>query len=274
MLSGHGLDLSEPHRPGADRATGDDPLFTSMAVRAADGCLSIVYKAAAEIGELGDNVAALRRAMSTDTLARAGAGFARRPRDGRRPHPMGERRAHLGAERPPAQLRRGRRRRARPLRHRRPQRRRRQLPRTDRLRRRCGAGRGHHRRQARAHPRRSLHGGRVGPGRGVPPGRGPFRWVRRHRRQCVGPPGRALPCASRERSEPQYRPGRGRFHRRQRTVRPCRGNEPLRPHGRRGRRPGGHVLAKRRRHPRRDYPPELRRHRISRSARRRSKWPR
>ncbi len=67
MLSGHGLDLSEPSVRALIGQRGD-PLFTSMAVRAADGCLSIVYKAAAEIGELGDNVAALRRAMSTDTL--------------------------------------------------------------------------------------------------------------------------------------------------------------------------------------------------------------
>jgi glucosamine--fructose-6-phosphate aminotransferase (isomerizing) len=67
MLSGHGLDLSD-HSVRALIGERDDPLFTSMAVRAADGCLSIVYKAAAEIGELGDNVAALRQAVSTDTL--------------------------------------------------------------------------------------------------------------------------------------------------------------------------------------------------------------
>jgi glucosamine--fructose-6-phosphate aminotransferase (isomerizing) len=67
MLAGHGLDLSDP---AVELLIGDrdDPLFRSMAVRAADGCLSIVYKASAEIGELGDNVAALRRALSTDTL--------------------------------------------------------------------------------------------------------------------------------------------------------------------------------------------------------------
>ena len=50
----------------------DDALFTSLAVRAQDGCLSLVYKVAAEIGELGDNVAALRLAMAGDpVLARA-----------------------------------------------------------------------------------------------------------------------------------------------------------------------------------------------------------
>jgi glucosamine--fructose-6-phosphate aminotransferase (isomerizing) len=67
MLAGHGLDLSDA-AVAALIGDRDDPLFTSMAVRAADGCLSIVYKAAAEIGELGDNVAALRRALSTDAL--------------------------------------------------------------------------------------------------------------------------------------------------------------------------------------------------------------
>jgi len=71
MLAGHGLDLLDP-AVAALIGDRDDPLFTSMAVRAADGCLSIVYKASAEIGELGDNVAALRRALSTDgLLARA-----------------------------------------------------------------------------------------------------------------------------------------------------------------------------------------------------------
>jgi glucosamine--fructose-6-phosphate aminotransferase (isomerizing) len=38
------------------------------AVRVADGVLSFVYKAAAEIGELGDNTAALRAAVRGDGL--------------------------------------------------------------------------------------------------------------------------------------------------------------------------------------------------------------
>ena len=104
MLSGHGLDLSEPSVRALIGQRGD-PLFTSMAVRAADGCLSIVYKAAAEIGELGDNVAALRRAMSTDTLLALALASPDVPRNSRRPHPMGERRVDLGAERTPAQFR-------------------------------------------------------------------------------------------------------------------------------------------------------------------------
>ena len=49
---------------------GNDPLFQSGAVVAAGDCLSFVYKAAAEIGELGDNTAALRRALDADDLLR------------------------------------------------------------------------------------------------------------------------------------------------------------------------------------------------------------
>ncbi len=49
---------------------GTDPLFQSGSVVATDGVLSFVYKAAAEIGELGDNTAALRSALVTDALLR------------------------------------------------------------------------------------------------------------------------------------------------------------------------------------------------------------
>jgi glucosamine--fructose-6-phosphate aminotransferase (isomerizing) len=49
---------------------GNDPLFQSGAVVAVGGCLSFVYKAAAEIGELGDNTAVLRRALDADGLLR------------------------------------------------------------------------------------------------------------------------------------------------------------------------------------------------------------
>ena len=49
---------------------GTDPLFQSGAVVQADECISFVYKAAAEIGELGDNTAALRRALNADALLR------------------------------------------------------------------------------------------------------------------------------------------------------------------------------------------------------------
>lgn len=45
-----------------------DPLFVSGAVRRVDGGLGLVYKAAAEIGELGDNTAVLRAAVRDDPL--------------------------------------------------------------------------------------------------------------------------------------------------------------------------------------------------------------
>ncbi|MDP9408008.1 MAG: SIS domain-containing protein [Actinomycetota bacterium] len=67
LVSGHGLteaDLAdELQRRG-------DPLFRSGAVRLADGVLSFVYKAAAEIGQLGDNTRALRDAIRGDALLR------------------------------------------------------------------------------------------------------------------------------------------------------------------------------------------------------------
>ncbi|CAN5546675.1 hypothetical protein BH20ACT2_BH20ACT2_02020 [soil metagenome] len=67
LIRHHGLDL------GAASIVAlldgrDDPLFTSRAVRTPGGHLSFVYKAAAEIGELGDNTAALRRALADDAL--------------------------------------------------------------------------------------------------------------------------------------------------------------------------------------------------------------
>lgn len=70
LVRGHGLDLDSP----AIRSQLDarrDPLFTDLAVRVtAEGHLSFVYKAAAEIGELGDNTSAIRTAIRGDTLLR------------------------------------------------------------------------------------------------------------------------------------------------------------------------------------------------------------
>ena len=66
----HGLDLDDPAvRPLLARRSAD-PLFQNGSVRVAGGCLSFVYKAAAEIGELGDNVKALRAAVEADELLR------------------------------------------------------------------------------------------------------------------------------------------------------------------------------------------------------------
>jgi len=75
LVTGHGLDLAEPELAAALAPRLRDQLFTSGAVRAVDGALSFVYKAAAEIGELGDNGAALRAAIAGDeVLRRAVAG--------------------------------------------------------------------------------------------------------------------------------------------------------------------------------------------------------
>lgn len=65
---GHDLDADALDAMLAAR--GIDPLFQSGAVVAVGECLSFVYKAAAEIGELGDNTAALRRALDADSLLR------------------------------------------------------------------------------------------------------------------------------------------------------------------------------------------------------------
>jgi glucosamine--fructose-6-phosphate aminotransferase (isomerizing) len=68
LVRGHGLDLeSTGVRALLDKRTSD-PLFRSGAVRSPDGQLSFVYKAAAEIGELGDNTSVLRAAVAADEL--------------------------------------------------------------------------------------------------------------------------------------------------------------------------------------------------------------
>ena len=70
LVTGHGLDPADGpvRRLLADRQA--DPLFTSGSVRVAEGALSFVYKAAAEIGELGDNTAVLRAGIGGDALLR------------------------------------------------------------------------------------------------------------------------------------------------------------------------------------------------------------
>ncbi len=66
----HDLDVADSTIAAilADRHGG--PLFLSGAVRAAGRCLSFTYKAAAEIGELGDNTRAMRAAVRADDLLR------------------------------------------------------------------------------------------------------------------------------------------------------------------------------------------------------------
>ena len=59
LVSDHGLDVTSPTVAGALGERADDGLFGALAVRTPDGHLSFVYKAAAEIGELGDNTLTL-----------------------------------------------------------------------------------------------------------------------------------------------------------------------------------------------------------------------
>jgi glucosamine--fructose-6-phosphate aminotransferase (isomerizing) len=68
LVENHGLDLKAPDIAGRLGPRSADPLFPSLAVRTPAGMLSFVYKAAAEIGELGDNTAALRSAIRDDEL--------------------------------------------------------------------------------------------------------------------------------------------------------------------------------------------------------------
>jgi glucosamine--fructose-6-phosphate aminotransferase (isomerizing) len=68
LLRGHGIDLDSPALRAELAARHADPLFGSMALRTPEGHLSLVYKAAAEIGELGDNTRVLRECIATDPL--------------------------------------------------------------------------------------------------------------------------------------------------------------------------------------------------------------
>ena len=67
---GHGLSHSDPAVQSAILSRAKDPLFQNHSLRLVDGVLSFVYKAAAEIGELGDNTRALRSAIQSDQLLR------------------------------------------------------------------------------------------------------------------------------------------------------------------------------------------------------------
>jgi len=68
LVRGHGLDPASPALAALLAERAADPLFASMAIRTPQGHLSFVYKAAAEIGELGDNTRALREAIRGDRL--------------------------------------------------------------------------------------------------------------------------------------------------------------------------------------------------------------
>ncbi len=68
LVRDHGLDLDDTSVSRLIAERKADPLFTDRAVRTPDGHLSFVYKAAAEIGELGDNTAHMRAAITADEL--------------------------------------------------------------------------------------------------------------------------------------------------------------------------------------------------------------
>ncbi|HEX4863817.1 MAG TPA: SIS domain-containing protein, partial [Acidimicrobiales bacterium] len=68
LVTGHGLDLDDRDVLERMAPRAGNPLFTAGALRVQDGCLSFVYKAAAEIGDLGDNVRALRSQIRDDQL--------------------------------------------------------------------------------------------------------------------------------------------------------------------------------------------------------------
>ena len=210
----------------------DDPLFTSGAVRAPEGCLSMVYKAAAEIGELGDNVKALRAAIrADDLLARALAVPEARTTviahtrwasvgiiSQANAHPLNS--EETGGSTTPyvvaalngdvdnhAELRL-----AEDL----------QLAAGD-----------HHRRQGHPHHRGAPAGRRIDRRRGLPHHRGPLRGVGRHRRLDGRGPRRSALGPLRVRPVALRRLGRGRLRDRQRTVRVGRGDVALCAHGRR-----------------------------------------
>ncbi len=66
----HGLSTDDPVVRSLLAQRTTDSLFQSGSVRLVGSCLSFVYKAAAEIGELGDNTRALRTAIAADDLLR------------------------------------------------------------------------------------------------------------------------------------------------------------------------------------------------------------
>jgi glutamine---fructose-6-phosphate transaminase (isomerizing) len=70
LVDGHGLDLGSAALASLVAERAGDRLFTTGAVRVVGDTLALVYKAAAEIGELGDNTRVLRDAIRADELLR------------------------------------------------------------------------------------------------------------------------------------------------------------------------------------------------------------
>jgi glucosamine--fructose-6-phosphate aminotransferase (isomerizing) len=70
LVHHHALDLADPSVTDAVAERSADPAYHSQSIRVGGDALSFVYKAAAEIGELGDNTRALRAAVAADELLR------------------------------------------------------------------------------------------------------------------------------------------------------------------------------------------------------------
>ena len=66
-----GVDTSAPQLQALLRGRTDDALFQNRSARAVGSAIDLVYKHSAEIGELGDNVRALRSSMRSDPLLQA-----------------------------------------------------------------------------------------------------------------------------------------------------------------------------------------------------------
>ncbi len=71
LVRNHQLDLDSLEITSMLAERTGDPLFVDRAVRVVNGHIGIVYKAAAEIGELGDNTAAMREAIAEDQILHA-----------------------------------------------------------------------------------------------------------------------------------------------------------------------------------------------------------
>ena len=71
LIRDHALDLDDPALQAEIVRRSSDENFGSGSVRVVDGLVSVVHKVASEIGELGDNTAALRAALIQDELLAA-----------------------------------------------------------------------------------------------------------------------------------------------------------------------------------------------------------
>ncbi len=74
LVRDHGLDPTDADVQGLLAERTEDELLRSGAVRVVGDQLAFAYKAAAEIGELGDNTTVLRRAIASDDLLRLALG--------------------------------------------------------------------------------------------------------------------------------------------------------------------------------------------------------